>query len=134
MNHDGTQGCVGSTLDAAIAESVARRGTARRTDIIADLGRQGMNLTIPHFYAAIGRLRDRGVISIKRSSRGMIYSCTLERATYEWHGFGMVIRFPEGTSVWLQGDEACQLHDELGAVTDPEVLQVILSGYRHIAE
>lgn len=50
------------------------------------------------------------------------------RYDYEWLGYGLEITGPEG-SVFLQGDEADTLHDELEAIEDDEVLQSVLSQY-----
>jgi hypothetical protein len=37
---------------------------------------------------------------------------------YEWQGFGIVLKgFSGGRTVWLQGDEAADLHDQLQRVS-----------------
>lgn len=52
---------------------------------------------------------------------------------YEWLGYGMTISGPEG-EVFMQGDEASELYDQLEAIEDDEVLQAVLSEYATVME
>jgi len=52
---------------------------------------------------------------------------------YDWCGFGLTLRFPNGT-VWLQGDEASQLYDRLEACETHSQVVNILDEYSHLAE
>ena len=49
--------------------------------------------------------------------------------SYEWLGYGLTITAPCGKDIFLQGDEASQLHDELEACETDEQLQDMLGEY-----
>ena len=53
---------------------------------------------------------------------------------YEWLGYGLVISSPDGKEIFLQGEEASQLHDELEACESDDVLQNALSEYSVLLE
>ena len=53
---------------------------------------------------------------------------------YDWLGYGLLLRFGGGRSVFLQGDEAGYLYDELEACEDSETLALVMSAYEDIAE
>ena len=52
---------------------------------------------------------------------------------YDWLGYGLILHLPEGT-VFLQGDEAAELYDELDQITDQAVLGAVLSEYAVLIE
>lgn len=52
---------------------------------------------------------------------------------YDWLGYGLVITWPGG-SVFMQGDEASELYDQLEACTEDEQVQLLLSGYEDCCE
>lgn len=54
-------------------------------------------------------------------------------ADYDWCGFGLTLTFDNGT-VWLQGDEASELYDELEACETEEDRQMIMGEYAEFAE
>lgn len=47
---------------------------------------------------------------------------------WEWLGYGLLLKLPNGT-VFLQGDEAAELYDELESITDSDILEAVLSEY-----
>ena len=49
-------------------------------------------------------------------------------ADYDWCGFGLTLTFDNGT-VWLQGEEASELYDELEACETEEQQQLLLGEY-----
>jgi hypothetical protein len=52
---------------------------------------------------------------------------------WEWLNYGaLIIRFPDGREVFMQGDEAASTFDELDHAT-PEVAQLIASEYEVVA-
>lgn len=53
---------------------------------------------------------------------------------YDWLGYGLLLIAPCGQTVFLQGEEASQLHDELEACESAEVLQYALSEYSVLLE
>jgi hypothetical protein len=53
---------------------------------------------------------------------------------YDWLGYGLLLRFGGGRSVFLQGEEASELYDELEACEDSETLALVMSAYEDIAE
>lgn len=53
---------------------------------------------------------------------------------YEWLGYGLVIYSPDGKEIFLQGDEASQLHDELEACSSSDEFQNRLSEYSVLLE
>ena len=52
---------------------------------------------------------------------------------YEWLGYGLVISSPDGKEIFLQGEEASQLHDELEECSYEE-FQERLSEYSVLLE
>jgi len=52
---------------------------------------------------------------------------------YEWLGYGLLLRLPNGT-VFMQGDEASELYDQLESITDEATLEMVLSEYSEAAE
>jgi hypothetical protein len=52
---------------------------------------------------------------------------------YDWLGYGLLLKFDHGT-VFLQGDDADALYDELEACATSEELDLILGEYAEIAE
>jgi hypothetical protein len=52
---------------------------------------------------------------------------------YDWVGYGLVLRFDHGT-VWLQGDEASELYDQLGECESSEQVELLLDEYSELAE
>ena len=52
---------------------------------------------------------------------------------YDWLGYGLILHLPEGT-VFLQGDEAAELYDELERINDPAVLAAVLVEYSVLIE
>lgn len=54
-------------------------------------------------------------------------------ADYDWCGFGLTLTFDKGT-VWLQGDEASELYDELEACETEEQQQLLMDDYSEFAE
>jgi hypothetical protein len=47
---------------------------------------------------------------------------------YEWLGYGLTITAPCGKDIFMQGEEASELHDRLEAMS-PEEVQAELSEY-----
>ena len=47
---------------------------------------------------------------------------------YEWLGYGLEIETPNG-SIFLQGEEASELHDQLEACQTDEEIELILCDY-----
>lgn len=52
---------------------------------------------------------------------------------YDWLGYGLLLKFAHGT-VFLQGDEASELHDQLEACTTDEQLGLLMGDYAELAE
>lgn len=52
---------------------------------------------------------------------------------YDWLGYGLLLKFDNGT-VFLQGDEASELHDQLEACTTEEQLELVMGEYAELAE
>ena len=52
---------------------------------------------------------------------------------YDWLGYGLLLKFDHGT-VFLQGDEASELHDQLEACEDEEQIGLILGDYSDLVE
>jgi hypothetical protein len=52
---------------------------------------------------------------------------------YDWLGHGLLLKFDHGT-VFLQGDEASELHDQLEACEDEEQIGLILGDYSDLVE
>ena len=56
---------------------------------------------------------------------------------YYWDGYGLEIFIVENDvkmSVYLQGDEASQVYDEIESIEDDEILQSYLSQYSEVME
>jgi hypothetical protein len=46
--------------------------------------------------------------------------------SYEWQGVGILLRFPKGATLFVQGEEGNELDDELNdAETDEDVERII---------
>lgn len=54
--------------------------------------------------------------------------------TWNYCGFGGVITAPDGRSVWLQGDEAAALDDEIDACETDEQVYNALSAYDDVCK
>ena len=54
-------------------------------------------------------------------------------ADYDWLGYGLLLKFDNGT-VFMQGDEASELHDQLEACGTGEEIDLLLSEYADLAE
>lgn len=52
---------------------------------------------------------------------------------YDWLGYGLLLKFPHGT-VFLQGDDASSLYDELEACESQEDVEMLAGGYSDFAE
>lgn len=52
---------------------------------------------------------------------------------YDWLGYGLLLIAPCGQTVFLQGEDASQLHDELEALSSDEI-QNLLSEYSVLLE
>lgn len=52
---------------------------------------------------------------------------------YDWLGYGLLLKFDHGT-VFLQGDEASELHDQLEACDSQEKIDLLLDQYSELAE
>jgi hypothetical protein len=54
-------------------------------------------------------------------------------ADYDWLGYGLLLKFDNGT-VFMQGDEASDLYDQLEACGTGEEIDLILGDYAELAE
>jgi hypothetical protein len=52
---------------------------------------------------------------------------------YDWLGYGLLLKFSNGT-VFIQGDEASVLYDQLEACATSEEIDLLLSDYAAMAE
>lgn len=52
---------------------------------------------------------------------------------YDWLGYGLLLKFDNGT-VFLQGDDASALHDQLEACSTAEEMELIMGDYAEFAE
>jgi hypothetical protein len=52
---------------------------------------------------------------------------------YDWLGYGLLLKFGNGT-VFLQGEEASELHDQLEACGTSEELELVMGDYAELAE
>jgi hypothetical protein len=52
---------------------------------------------------------------------------------YDWLGYGLLLKFDNGT-VFLQGEEASELHDQLEACGTSEELELVMGDYAEFAE
>lgn len=54
--------------------------------------------------------------------------------SYEWLGYGLTITAPCGKDIFLQGDEASELYDQLEACETDQQVQDILGEYGVLLE
>lgn len=52
---------------------------------------------------------------------------------YDWLGYGLLLKFDNGT-VFLQGDEAGELYDQLEECSSGEELELLMGDYAEFAE
>ena len=52
---------------------------------------------------------------------------------YDWLGYGLLLKFDTGT-VFLQGDEAGELYDQLEECATSEELELLMGDYAEFAE
>jgi len=52
---------------------------------------------------------------------------------YDWLGYGLLLRFDSG-EVFLQGDEASELYDQLEECESSEQVEMLLDEYSELAE
>ena len=52
---------------------------------------------------------------------------------YDWLGYGLLLKFSNGT-VFMQGDEASELYDQLEACATSEEIDLRLGDYAEMAE
>jgi hypothetical protein len=53
---------------------------------------------------------------------------------YDWLGYGLLLKFGGNRTVFMQGDEASDLHDELEKCENSEELELLMSDYEELAE
>jgi hypothetical protein len=52
---------------------------------------------------------------------------------YDWLGYGLLLKFDNGT-VFLQGDEASELYDQLEECSSVEEFGLLIGDYAELAE
>jgi len=52
---------------------------------------------------------------------------------YEWLGYGLLLKFGHGT-VFMQGDEASELYDQLEECQSQEQIDLLIGDYAELAE
>jgi len=52
---------------------------------------------------------------------------------YDWLGYGLLLTFDHGT-VFMQGDEASELHDQLEACESQEQIDLLIGDYAELVE
>jgi len=57
----------------------------------------------------------------------------MAKYSYNWLGYGLELIGPNG-SVFMQGDEANELYDELEACETDELVVLLVSAYDHVME
>ena len=48
---------------------------------------------------------------------------------YEWQGCGLLLIFPRNATLFIQGEDGAELHDQLEACETDEEVQVLLEEY-----
>lgn len=84
---------------------------------------------------AIGLAREHSPEDLDDLSDALRMVAGLPRPiTWEFVGYGGTITFPDGRTLWLQGDEANALDDALGRCETDDSEQWFLSTYSEVAE
>jgi hypothetical protein len=53
---------------------------------------------------------------------------------WDYDGYGGTITFPDGRTVYLQGEDAADLDDQIEECETDEQVEMVLSAYDHITE